>query len=286
MGGTCTGEHGIGMHKLDALVAEHGEAVELMKTIKRALDPHNIMNPGQDGTSVGLPRSVLDDVYALHRQQELLVVVAARLARDQALRRAVSRSAVALRGTYNPDNRAFSPTALVPALHDGTIHVWDSLAIGEYLAERHPGMWPADPVARAWARSIAAEMHSGFSALRNEMAMCIRERVDVRPWSEALVANIARVEEIWTDSRRRFGQGGAFLCGAFSLADAFYAPGRVSLPDLRRAAGGRGRRLPARAARASVPARMGERGAGRNRRSSRPTSRGILYRDKLTAAGA
>ena len=65
-----------------------------------------------------------------------------------------------------------------------TIHVWDSLAIGEYLAERHPGMWPADPVARAWARSIAAEMHSGFSALRNEMTMCIRERVDVRPWSD------------------------------------------------------------------------------------------------------
>ena len=131
---------------------------------------------------------------------------------------------VALRGTYNPDNRAFSPTALVPALHDGPIHIWDSLAIGEYLAERHPGMWPSDSAARAWARSIAAEMHSGFATLRNEMAMCIRERVDVRPWSEALVANIARVEEIWTESRRRFGAGGDFLCGAFSLADAFYGP--------------------------------------------------------------
>ena len=107
-------------------------------------------------------------------------------------------------------------------------------------------MWPADPVARAWARSIAAEMHSGFAALRNDMTMCIRERVDVRPWSDALVANIARVEEIWTESRRRFGAGGDYLCGAFSLADVFYAPGRVSLPDLRRAAGGRGRSLPAR----------------------------------------
>jgi glutathione S-transferase len=131
---------------------------------------------------------------------------------------------IQLRGTYNPDNRAFSPTALVPALHDGTTAIWDSLAISEYLAERHPGMWPADPVSRAWARSIAAEMHSSFAALRNDMTMCIRERLDVRPWSDALAANIARVEEIWTESRRRFGAGGAFLCGAFSLADVFYAP--------------------------------------------------------------
>ena len=131
---------------------------------------------------------------------------------------------VGLSGKYNPDNRAFSPTALVPALHDGATRVWDSLAIGEYLAERHSGMWPADSDARAWARSIAAEMHSGFSALRNDMTMCIRERMDVRPWSDALVANIARVDEIWTASRRRFGAGGDFLCGAFSLADAFYGP--------------------------------------------------------------
>ena len=131
---------------------------------------------------------------------------------------------VQLRGTYNPDNRAFSPTALVPALHDGDVHVWDSLAIGEYLAERHPGMWPADAAARAWARSIAAEMHSGFATLRNDMTMCIRERVDVRPWSDALAADIARVAELWTDSRRRWSKGGPYLCGAFSLADAFYAP--------------------------------------------------------------
>ena len=132
--------------------------------------------------------------------------------------------AIGLRGTYNAENRAFSPTALVPALHDGTTHVWDSLAICEYLAERHPDIWPGDPVARAWARSIAAEMHSGFATLRNDMTMCIRERLDVRPWSDALVANVARVEEIWTESRRRFGSDGDFLCGAFSLADAFYGP--------------------------------------------------------------
>jgi glutathione S-transferase len=131
---------------------------------------------------------------------------------------------ISLSGTYNPANRGFSPTAMVPALHDGTTIIWDSLAIGEYLAERHAGMWPADPVARAWARSISAEMHSGFAALRNDMTMCIRERLDVRPWSDALAANIARVAEIWTESRARFGQGGPYLCGAFSIADAFYAP--------------------------------------------------------------
>jgi glutathione S-transferase len=129
---------------------------------------------------------------------------------------------VQLSGVYNPDWRRFSPTARVPALSDGDVDVWDSLAIGEYLAERHPGMWPADAVARAWARCVAAEMHSGFSALRNEMTMCIRERVDVRPWSAALAADIARVTEIWAEGPRRFG--GPFLSGAFSLADAFYAP--------------------------------------------------------------
>jgi glutathione S-transferase len=136
----------------------------------------------------------------------------------------VREVAVGLTGVYNPDNRAFSPTALVPTLHDGDVVVWDSLAIAEYVAERHAGLWPVDAIARAWARSIAAEMHSGFGVLRNEMTMCIRERVDVRPWSDALQAQVARVEEIWTETRRRHGRGGPFLCGAFGLADAFYAP--------------------------------------------------------------
>ena len=113
----------------------------------------------------------------------------------------------------------------VPCLHDGATVVWDSLAIAEYLAERHAGMWPVEPVARAWARSICAEMHSGFPALRNEMAMCIRERVDVRPWSAALERDIARVIEIWNESRRRFGTGRDRIFAAGSrVADAFYAP--------------------------------------------------------------
>ena len=126
--------------------------------------------------------------------------------------------------TPNPANLSFSPSGLVPCLHEGEIVVWDSLAIAGYLAERHPDMWPGDAHARAWARAISAEMHSGFSALRNEMTMCIRERVDVRPWSKALEGDIARVVRIWDESRRRFGTGGAFLCGRFSIADCFYGP--------------------------------------------------------------
>ena len=127
-------------------------------------------------------------------------------------------------GEPNPGNRTFSPTGRVPCLHDGETVVWDSLAIAEYLAERHRGMWPNEAPARAWARCVAAEMHSGFSTLRNEMTMCIRERVDVRPWSDGLVRDIARVTAIWNEGRRRYAQGGPFLCGAYSLADAFYAP--------------------------------------------------------------
>jgi len=124
----------------------------------------------------------------------------------------------------NPANRSFSPTGRVPCLHDGATIVWDSLALAEYLAERHPGMWPADAATRAWARCVSAEMHSGFSALRNEMTMCIRELIDVRPWSPALARDIARVTAIWNEGRRRFADGGPYLCGAYSLADAFYAP--------------------------------------------------------------
>ena len=124
----------------------------------------------------------------------------------------------------NPANKGFSPSGFVPVLHDGETVVWDTLAIAEYLAERHPGMWPADRATRAWARCVCAEMHSSFGALRNEMTMCVRERLDVRPWSPELAADIARVEEIWNESRRRHHAAGPYLCGKPSLADAFYAP--------------------------------------------------------------
>ena len=131
---------------------------------------------------------------------------------------------VGLVGHFNPGNRAFSPTARVPALHDGDTMVWDSMGIAEYLAERHAGMWPADGEARAFARCASAEMHSGFGALRNDMTMCVRERVDVRPWSAELARDIERVTELWNEGRSRFGSIGAFLCGEFCLADAFFGP--------------------------------------------------------------
>jgi glutathione S-transferase len=116
------------------------------------------------------------------------------------------------------------PGGRVPVLADGEVLVWDSLAIAEYLAERHPGLWPADPVARAWARCITAEMHSGFQALRQEMSMDVRARRPQRRRSEAVLRDIARVERIWSDTRSRFGARGDLLFGTFTIADAFYAP--------------------------------------------------------------
>jgi glutathione S-transferase len=124
----------------------------------------------------------------------------------------------------DPARRGYSPSGLVPSLHDGDIVVWDSLAIAEYLAERHGGMWPAERAARAFARSVTAEMHSGFVPLRNEMTMCVRERVDVRPWSAGLARDVDRITALWNEARGRFGASGDFLFGPFSIADCFYAP--------------------------------------------------------------
>ena len=119
--------------------------------------------------------------------------------------------------------RAFSPTGKVPCLRDGDSVVWDSLAIAEYLAERHPGVWPADPQARAWARCAAAEMHSGYAALRSVCTMNCGVRVRVEAPSAALRRDVARIEELWHEGLARFG--GPFLAGRdFSAVDAFYAP--------------------------------------------------------------
>jgi len=119
--------------------------------------------------------------------------------------------------------RSFSPTGKVPALiHDGT-SLWDSLGIVEYLAERHEGVWPSDPQARAWARCAAAEMHSGFGALRENCTMNCGIRVRLEQLSDALQRDIARLDELWTEGLQRFG--GPFLAGAnFSAVDAFFAP--------------------------------------------------------------
>jgi glutathione S-transferase len=119
--------------------------------------------------------------------------------------------------------RAFAPNGRVPCLHDGEKVVWDSLAIVEYLAERHAGVWPEDPDARAWARCVSSEMHSGFSALRGQCSMTCGVRVRLNGIGEPLRADIARIDEIWAEGRSRFG--GPCLAGsAFTAADAFFAP--------------------------------------------------------------
>jgi glutathione S-transferase len=129
-----------------------------------------------------------------------------------------------------PDSKAeilrHSPSGKVPALKARTGVVWDSLAILDYLAERHPEhkLWPSNEEARAAARSISAEMHSGFATLRNDMPMDLLAKLPAPPLSAALEADIGRIAAIWKDTRARFGQGGPFLFGAFCNADAMYAP--------------------------------------------------------------
>jgi len=119
--------------------------------------------------------------------------------------------------------RKFSPSGKVPCLVDGSVAVWDSLGIAEYLAEMHPKVWPADKAARTWARCAAAEMHSGFAALRNTCSMTCGLRVQLNSILDALARDIARIDELWSEGLQRFG--GPFLGGAqFTAVDAFYAP--------------------------------------------------------------
>lgn len=122
--------------------------------------------------------------------------------------------------------RNHSPAGRVPVLHDGEVRVWDSLAIAEYANERWLGGrgWPADAAARALARAISAEMHSGFAALRAELPMNCRKRVKDHPAGKQAQTDIARVKAIWRETRERFGKDGPFLFGAFGIADAMYAP--------------------------------------------------------------
>lgn len=114
------------------------------------------------------------------------------------------------------------PTAITP---EGAV-LWDSLAIAEELASRHPeaGLWPSDPAARATARALTAEMHSGFGTLRNDCPMNLRCAYRGVPVSEALLADLQRLEEIWQFARTRYGSDGPWLCGTYSIADVFFAP--------------------------------------------------------------
>ena len=117
-----------------------------------------------------------------------------------------------------------SPSGKVPCLIDGQTVIWDSLAIGEYLAEQVPSLWPSDARMRAEARSISAEMHSGFAALRNDMPMEVSAYKPTEGRTPDAEADIARIVSIWQGCRKRFAHGGPFLFGAFSIADAMYAP--------------------------------------------------------------
>jgi glutathione S-transferase len=121
---------------------------------------------------------------------------------------------------------AVSPTGKCPCLKDGDIVIWESLAIIEYLAERFPErpIWPTDRAARAEARALSCEMHAGFRALRDHCPTQFLRPKRAIPLTEEVVADVARIEAAWAEARRRFGAGGAFLFGAFSAADAMFAP--------------------------------------------------------------
>jgi glutathione S-transferase len=131
---------------------------------------------------------------------------------------------------YMPESkeqiRRYSPAGKVPVLLDGERHIWESLAILEYLAEQFPQalLWPADAAARALARALAAEMHGGFMPLRRHCPVNIRRPPKPRALTPEVEADVARIDAMWTDCRGRYGSAGPFLFGPFGAADAMYAP--------------------------------------------------------------
>jgi glutathione S-transferase len=147
---------------------------------------------------------------------------------------ALRANGIAFRETVIPLNdattseriRTYSAAGKVPVLIHGSIAVWESLAILEYLAESFYDQpwWPMDPHARAVARAISSEMHAGFQALRQNMPMNVRKSLSGKGRAPGVDADIARIQQIWTECRQAFGAGGPFLFGAFSNADAMYTP--------------------------------------------------------------
>jgi glutathione S-transferase len=125
-----------------------------------------------------------------------------------------------------PEIVAVSPSGRVPVLHVGETRIWDSLAICEWAAEARPAvhLWPTDPLVRAVCRSVAAEMHSGFAALRRDLSMNIRRRTEPRAWGPDTRADIARVQELWGAIRASYGGDGPYLFGDRTIADAMFAP--------------------------------------------------------------
>lgn len=120
----------------------------------------------------------------------------------------------------------YSPSGKVPVLIDGDATIWDSLAIGEYLNEKFPekNLWPQDSKARATARSICAEMHSGFQSLREAMPMNIRKKIQTPTLSKDAQEDVTRITSLWKSCRENFGKNGQFLFGHFTIADAMHAP--------------------------------------------------------------
>lgn len=124
-----------------------------------------------------------------------------------------------------PAVAALSPNGLVPYLEHRGARVWESLAVCDYCAEQAPALWPADRIARAYARSIAAEMHAGFRELRQAMWMNLGRDFAGLGRTPGALADIARIEAVWADTRQRFAASGPYLFGAdFTAADAMYAP--------------------------------------------------------------
>ncbi len=119
-----------------------------------------------------------------------------------------------------------SPSGKVPALIDGDVTVWESLAIVEYIAEAYPkkAIWPKDKAARAHARALSTEMHAGFAALRTLCPTNFRRAPARRDLTPEAAADVARIEKMWASARKTFGADGPFLFGAFSAADAMFAP--------------------------------------------------------------
>ena len=121
---------------------------------------------------------------------------------------------------------AYSPSCQCPVLIDGDLAIWDSLAICEYLADRFPekALWPKDPAARAQARSACAQMHSGFQSLRGECPMDLAAPIETLELTEATQADVRKMVRLWRAVKQRFGQGGPFLFGDWSIADAYFTP--------------------------------------------------------------
>lgn len=122
--------------------------------------------------------------------------------------------------------RQYSPSGMVPVLHDGDFVVWETLAICEYLADKFPALplWPRDLKARALARAVSSEMHAGFSNLRMKLTCNLKARYQWQDCGELVARDIRRIEAIWAQCRQTHGQGGPFLFGDFTIADAMFAP--------------------------------------------------------------